>query len=127
METTLLANDLSETIGPVVALNQDELDAWTILCQGGPLFELGEVSLSKEVWQILPRTVIWYTLELHECGYFGGVGEATWERNLEAIDYGASIVSLWTFENAPDFWVITDRSKSGQANTSISIMQENVS
>ena len=110
----------------IVNIEQEELDAWSALTQSGPVFDIGTVILTPDAWQLVPKLTVWMAIDLHQCGNFGHVCEETWARNERALNSKGSIVSFWQTAKKPDFWVVTDRCKSG-ITTTVSVMQQQAS
>ncbi len=126
MEAQLSAREMRATSRQLANLEPQALDAWAVLCESGPVLELGTILLTQDTWLLVPRNIAWLALDLHECGEFGAICEEMWERNERALSSRGSIVSFWEPSQAPEFWVVTDRCKSG-ITTTVSVMQHHES
>ena len=107
----------------VVTLGPDALDVWTVLCESGPVLELGEIRITPDIWQLVPRNIVWMAVDLHEVGYFGDVCDETWASNELSVNTNGSILSAWKPSNAPEFWVLTERQSYGP-NTEVFIRHD---
>jgi hypothetical protein len=105
---------------PSIDFEQQDLDAWSVLTESGPVLDIGTVVLTPSAWQLIPKLAVWMAIDLHECGNFGRVCPETWARNEEAVLYGRSVCSLWQPANRPEFRVITDRCAS-RITTTVSV------
>ena len=117
MEAQRSAREMRATSRQLANLEPQTLDAWTVLCESGPVLELGTILLTQDTWLLVPRNIVWLAIDCHECGHFGSVCDEMWERNERALSLCGSIVSFWEPSQDPDFWVVTDRCNSGITTT----------
>ena len=110
----------------IANLEPAALDAWTVLCESGPVLELGEIRITPDIWQLVPRNIVWMAVDLHEVGYFGDVCDETWARNEQSLNTSGSILSAWKPSSAPGFCVLTERLPHGP-NTEVFIGLDYVS
>ena len=110
MEKETLANagrELSHRIG---CLEEEDLRAYEVLIEEGPVLQLGDVQIADSIWNRIPRSCIMFAIDMHECGYWGRAPEIDHMNNERALDVGGSVVSRWTFAAQPEFWITTDTS-----------------
>ena len=123
MEKAMLATSTRALSHRVGSLGPDELEAYMVITETGPVLELGDVVISADVWSRVPRYYLWFAIDVHQCGYWGRVSDVDYENNERALTSGGSVVSRWTFAKVPAFWVTTDTS-SPQNKTSVFIANE---
>ncbi len=108
------ARAMSHRVG---SLEAADLEAYTVLTEKGPELQLGAVEFAEQVWNCVPRTFLWFAVDLHECGYWGRISDVDFASNERALGKGGSVVSRWTFVDTPEFWITTDTSQSKNRTT----------
>ena len=105
--STDLSRALSHRVG---SLEQRDLNAYNVLIHEGPVLRLGDVAIDDGVWNHVARDYLCFAIDMHQCGYWGRLGDIDYVNNQRALDKGGSVVSRWTFPGQPEFWVTTDTS-----------------
>ena len=105
---------LSHRLG---SLEAADLEAYTVLTEAGPVLQLGAVEFDEQVWSCIPRTFLWFAVDLHQCGFWGRISDVDIANNERALREGGSVVSRWMFVGATGFWVATDTSQSKSRTT----------
>lgn len=107
--STNLTRALSHRVG---SLERSDLDAYNVLAYEGPIMRLGDVTIDDAIWSQIGRDYFCFAIDMHQCGYWGRLGDVDYANNQRALDKGGSVVSRWTFPGQPEFWVTTDTSNT---------------
>ena len=71
-------------------------------------FNLGRLSITENVANMMPADEILKALERHAAGDWGLVDQPTWEQNDQAMRNGKRLFSVYQSSGGQRFWVITE-------------------
>lgn len=82
-----------------------------------PRFQLGKVVATPGAIEALAeaQTSAWTLLSRHVSADFGEVDAEDWQANLDAINSGERILSVYTLSTGERLWVITEADRSSSA------------
>ena len=123
MEKQTLTDANRELSYRISCLEERDLQAYQFLIAAGPELQLGDVQIADRIWNRIPRNYIMFAIDLHECGHWGRVPEIDRVNNERALTEGGSVVSRWTFQRQPEFWIATDTS-NGRNRTSVFVAHD---
>jgi len=71
-------------------------------------FNLGRLSITENVANMMPADEIIQALERHAAGDWGLVDHPTWEQNDQAMRNGKRLFSVYQSSAGQRFWIITE-------------------